>query len=78
VVIECPAEDADARSAELRAMMEDTPKRILKPKVEFPVDIHVGVGWGTLKSKEMTTAKPAGAEHKTDTFGKAGVASGKL
>lgn len=80
LVVECPEADADERAAELRAMMEDTPRRILATAIEFPVDVHIGRAWGTLKLEEMTsvkdTAKSSSAH--TDTFGKAGVSSGRL
>jgi uracil-DNA glycosylase family 4 len=78
IVVECPEETANERAAELRAMMEDTPRRVLATEIEFPVDVHIGRAWGSLKLEEMTTAKPAEGAHHTDTFGKAGVASGKL
>jgi uracil-DNA glycosylase family 4 len=78
IVVECPEETADERSAELRAMMEDTPRRVLGSAIAFPVDVHIGRAWGTLKLEEMTSVKQVSASARSDTFGKAGVASGKL
>lgn len=78
LVVECPEEIMDRVSAELSAMMEDTPRRVLEPKIPFPVDVHIGRQWGTMKTEEMSApAKQTKAGHE-GTFGKAGVASGKL
>jgi DNA polymerase-1 len=54
VVVECPEELAPRVETELTAIMEDTPRRILRPSIDFPVDVHVGRSWGTLKLGEMT------------------------
>lgn len=76
VVAECPEEIADRVAKELGDIMSDTPKRVLNPTVEFPVDVHIGRRWGTLKLEEMTVEKKVIAE--VGAFGKTGVASGKL
>jgi uracil-DNA glycosylase family 4 len=60
VVVECPEEIADCVAAELTAVMEDVPQRILRPKIGFPVDVHIGRSWGTLKLGEMTGAQKVG------------------
>jgi DNA polymerase I-like protein with 3'-5' exonuclease and polymerase domains len=65
VVAECNEEVRDEIEADLRWFMEDTPRRILKPLINFPVDIHVGRGWGSLKLIEMAeTKKPTVTEDK--------------
>lgn len=77
VVVECPEATADERANELRAMMADTPRRVLSPKVDFPVDVHIGRRWGTLKLEEMTKTKKESTGDSA-AFGKKGIASGKL
>lgn len=77
LVAECPAEIAEQTVLELKAMMEDTPMRILRPPIDFPVDVHTGTVWGTMKTEEMADTKITKGKDVT-TFGKAGVASGKL
>jgi DNA polymerase-1 len=63
IVVECPEEIAQEVASQLRAMMEDTPRRILHPVIDFPVDIHIGRAWGTLKVQEMAeTKKVVGTE----------------
>lgn len=76
IVVEAHESVSARASDELKEIMEDTPKRVLRPRIAFPVDIHVGKAWGSLKFEEMTTAKEA--KTVAGTFGKAGVASGKL
>lgn len=77
LVIECPEEDAAEVAAQVKQIMEDTPQRVLKPSIEFPVDVHIGRAWGTLKLEEMTITKTTKAVG-TKVFEKAGVASGRL
>lgn len=77
LVAECPEDLAEQVASDMRAVMADTPKRILQPVIDFPVDVHIGRSWGTLKVEEMDVAKKS-TGNKTTTFGKAGVASGKL
>lgn len=76
LVVEASDETAEQASAELKKIMEDTPVRILQPAIDFPVEIHTGQSWGTLKFEEMAGHKAKSAH--TGTFGRAGVASGKL
>jgi DNA polymerase-1 len=75
ILVECPEEIALRAAAELRWFMEDTPRRVLRPKIDFPVDIHIGQRWGTLKLKELTEDKKVSSG---DLFAKSGVASGRL
>lgn len=75
IVVEATKAASAQAADELKVIMEDTPRRILQPKIAFPVEIHTGHAWGTLKFEEMAGAAKAG---KADTFGKSGVASGKL
>jgi len=79
LVAECPEVIAEKVARELSAVMADTPLRVLKPKIAFPVDVHTGHSWGTLKVEEMSITKAAtGTTGNVETFGKAGRASGKL
>ena len=78
IVVECPEEEAPERAAELRAMMEDTPKRVLRSAIAFPADIHTGYAWGTLKSKELAEIKKETKGKGADVFTKKGIASGRL
>lgn len=78
IVVECPELDASDRADELRAMMEDTPRRVLQPVIDFPVDIHWGNKWGTMKREEMTTKKKGVTGASGDVFTQKGVASGHL
>lgn len=76
VVVECPESISEEVAATLRAVMEDTPRRILQPKIDFPVDVHTGYRWGTLKLEELSATKA-----KTSSaamFGTKGKASGRL
>lgn len=69
LVAECPEEIKDKVSDELAEMMRDTPKRILVPKIDFPVDIHIGREWGSMKTEELSvTKKVVGTDN---VFGKA-------
>lgn len=79
IVAECPVDESEQRAEELRTMMEDTPRRVLDSKIAFPVDIHVGRAWGTLKLEEMDkTDKGSKVGASGSVFKKSGVASGKL
>lgn len=78
VVVEAAEEVRQQAADEMKEMMEDTPRRILNPVIDFPVDVHIGRSWGTMKFEEMTVQKDAKKGQKSDMFGKAGVASGKL
>lgn len=77
IVVEASEAASQQASDELTAMMMDTPRRILQPKIDFTVDTHIGKMWGSMKTEEMASTKTT-KEGVTDTFGKAGVASGKL
>jgi len=78
VVVECPETEAEARRAELVSYMMDTPHRVLGTEIEFPVDVHTGKAWGTLKFEEMVLSTKATKTVGKAVFKRAGVASGKL
>lgn len=69
LVAECPEEIQTKVAQELADMMADTPQRVLLPKIDFPVDVHIGHAWGTLKTEELeSTKKVVGT---SNVFGKA-------
>jgi DNA polymerase I-like protein with 3'-5' exonuclease and polymerase domains len=69
LVAECPEDIRERVAAELSAVMEDTPARVLQPKIKFSVDVHIGRAWGTLKVEEMEVLKK-GMDDQVSIFGK--------